>query len=402
MRLYRTEYKGKNGEKRQCATWTLEFRGPIKVERIALGVSDRQQAEVAKLAVASLRDCAKLHQEPPSEYVKWAREQEPRLRAKIEKAGLIPASQTNQSKPILEHLADYKSSLLARKNTTEYCEQVERQVSVIIEGCGFKFWPDVNGSEITRYVSGIKEIGGRTISDLTKAKYVLMFRQFTNWLLEDGRIDKPIKIKGIKYVKNPQRALEMDEWKKLIEATRNGPTRYNLTGAERVLIYTLTVEAGLRRDEVNALTPESLVRKMAEKRDGSRGRADYVFIPGKKIKNRKSACQRITSETAAKLRRIAKNKLPGVKLFRLTQRAAEVIQADAEAAGIEIQNENGKINFHSLRRTCATFLIDQGVNLKEVQCIMRHAKIEMTIEIYTQRLKGREGEAIDLFKMLSA
>ena len=141
---------------------------------------------------------------------------------------------------------------------------------------------------------------------------------------------------------------------------------------------------------------------MAEKRDGSKGLADYVFVSGKHTKNSKDACQRITSETATKLRDIAKNKLPGVKLFRITSRASEMIQADAKTAGIEIENKDGKCKFHSLRHTCATFLIDQGVNPVEVQKIMRHAKIETTLEIYTHRLKGREGEAVDLFKLLSA
>jgi integrase len=45
-------------------------------------------------------------------------------------------------------------------------------------------------------------------------------------------------------------------------------------------------------------------------------------------------------------------------------------------------------NFHSLRHTHATTLIENGANIKDVQTRLGHTKIETTLDTYTRNRKN--------------
>ena len=379
MRLFRPTYKSK-GKTKQVATWWVEFRDPNSIIRKwGLATSSRDVADIVARQIDCLNEWAKKHIDPPDELVKWVREQNAKLRNKIEEAGLLPASQIGQSKLITEHLEDYKNALLEKNNTEQYAYQAYGRLARIIKGCGFKFWGDVEGSKISKYVSTLKGL-----SNHTKSQYLLIFRQFANWLHEQGRIIKVPVIQTIKFVVPPQRAFELDEWPRLLEATRRGPVRFNLTGHERYVIYVLSMEAGLRLNEVNSLTPVCFDFN-----------ACTLFLSGEDVKNDQQATQNITPETAALIKDLAKDKMPNVKLFKITDRAAEMIRADCEAAGIEVENHRGKIKFHSLRHSTASFLAHKGVPMHVTQKIMRHSRAETTSKVYTHILRGTEAEAVN-------
>ena len=72
-----------------------------------------------------------------------------------------------------------------------------------------------------------------------------------------------------------------------------------------------------------------------------------------------------------------------------------MIQADCEVAGIETENHKGKINFHSLRHTCGSYLASKGVTPREVMEIMRHKDINLTMGRYTHLLSGQKQKAVN-------
>ena len=57
-----------------------------------------------------------------------------------------------------------------------------------------------------------------------------------------------------------------------------------------------------------------------------------------------------------------------------------------------------KFDYHSLRHTHATKLIEGGANLKAVQTRMGHKDISTTLQIYSHTTKGMEQEAVDIFE----
>lgn len=51
--------------------------------------------------------------------------------------------------------------------------------------------------------------------------------------------------------------------------------------------------------------------------------------------------------------------------------------------GIKYRTEIGDLDFHSLRHTFGTWLVTKGIDLKQVQMLMRHSDINMTANRYT-------------------
>lgn len=59
------------------------------------------------------------------------------------------------------------------------------------------------------------------------------------------------------------------------------------------------------------------------------------------------------------------------------QRLSELFSAWCQDAGVKHRRHDGR-GAHALRRTCATDLLDQGANVRQVQAVMRHASLSTT------------------------
>ncbi|HEX9060548.1 MAG TPA: tyrosine-type recombinase/integrase [Clostridia bacterium] len=55
-------------------------------------------------------------------------------------------------------------------------------------------------------------------------------------------------------------------------------------------------------------------------------------------------------------------------------------------------------NFHSLRHTHATTLIENGANIKDVQDRLVHSKIETTLGTYTHSTEKSAKKSVDIFE----
>jgi integrase len=82
-------------------------------------------------------------------------------------------------------------------------------------------------------------------------------------MVQDRRAsESPIEhLKGLKVLKkdrrHDRRALEPDEVRRLLEVTRAAPERFGMTGHQRVMLYRLAIETGLRANELRSLKVSS-------------------------------------------------------------------------------------------------------------------------------------------------
>ncbi|NQT03358.1 MAG: site-specific integrase [Planctomycetes bacterium] len=393
MRLYQPKYREKSkdgkrkGRKKQCKTFWLEFRGPDEiVHRWGLGTDNQDVAEIVKAQISSLNEWAKKGLNPPDDLIAWVRQQSPKLRGRIYKAGLLQTEQTNSTKPIQEHLKDY-IEYMSLNSKSDYPQQVKSNIKRIIDACDFKFWADVDGHKVNQFVGSL--IKAEKIGRNTGNHYVTSFKSFANWLKEQGKIRETPVIQSVDYEQAEQRAFEYKEWSRLLEATRKAPTRYGLTGFQRYILYKLAFDSGLRRNELRSLTRTSFDFK-----------SSTVFVPGKDTKNGKEALQKITPETAALIKELVRDKMPSIKTFNIPNCSQFMIRKDCEQAGIETENYKGKIQFHSIRHTLATMLADKGVQPRTLQKILRHASITTSYRYYTHIMLGSEAAAIDKLRGL--
>ena len=58
-------------------------------------------------------------------------------------------------------------------------------------------------------------------------------------------------------------------------------------------------------------------------------------------------------------------------------------------------------DYHSLRHTHATLLIENGANIKDVQARLGHSKIETTLQTYVHDTDKMEEQSVDLFEQIT-
>jgi hypothetical protein len=70
-------------------------------------------------------------------------------------------------------------------------------------------------------------------------------------------------------------------------------------------------------------------------------------------------------------------------------------EKDLKRAGIEYENDHGRVDFHSLRHTLATNLAIQNVAPRVAMEILRHSDIRLTMNHYTDASRLPLAEAIN-------
>jgi len=186
-----------------------------------------------------------------------------------------------------------------------------------------------------------------------------------------------------------RRALEPDEIRRLLEATKESPERFGMSGYERALLYRFAAETGLRANEIRTLIVTSFdLDKL------------LVTVKAGYSKRRREDVLPLRPDTALLLRAFLKDKLPTVKAFggsykQLTDRTANMLKADLADAGIAyVDDAERYADFHCLRHTTGSLLAASGVHPKVVQSILRHSDINLTMSRYTHIFAGQESEAV--------
>ena len=308
--------------------------------------------------------------------------------AELARAGVVDRYKEHRKRPLVEHLADFEQSLLAKGATVRHAEQTTSRVRRLMNACGFKTWTDISASKLQTVLAEWRH-GDKNLSAQTFNFYLKHAKQFCRWMVQDRRAsESPLQhLQGLNVRtdrRHDRRALEPDEVRRLLEATRAAGERFGMSGYERAVLYRLAVETGLRRNELRSLTVASFDLDKCT-----------VTVEAAYSKHRRQDMLPLRPDTAAELKGFLAGKLPNVRVFSVGDKTCKMIKADLEAAGIPYVDESGRYaDFHSLRHTTGSWLAANGVHPSVAQAIMRHSDINLTMSRYTHLFRGQESEAV--------
>lgn len=119
----------------------------------------------------------------------------PRIIRKLESIGLLSAARTAGKNRLEDHLSNFIASLKVKQCTQKYLELVENMIKRIFEKCNFKVISDLDAIRFTSFVNGLEKAAVKT-----KKHYIAVFKQFTKWLHDTGKLPK----NNFKLIKTPK------------------------------------------------------------------------------------------------------------------------------------------------------------------------------------------------------
>ena len=269
-----------------------------------------------------------------------------------------------------------RSTLVKRhslRRSDKYCTNTIKTIRKIAEVCKFNYYADIN---IPAIEIALGDMGMKTAS---YNGYVVAIKSFCKWAV-NGEWATRNKITGLDYVtgedKQERRAFTTDEMFRLLETTRNAPARFGLTSEQRVLMYLLATETGLRKNELLSLKQSSF--------DLDKG---IVRLPREKAKNRKKVELPVRQALVGILGRYFM-KYPSLdRLFPQNNkfRASDMLKLDLADANIPLETDEGIACFHSLRHTFSSNLDETSASWIQVKTLMRHTLGKDTTAGYTKK-----------------
>ncbi len=309
--------------------------------------------------------------------------------------------------PDFENKMKRKAKAGSEKNTTQTLGYIRR----FMEFAKVQTIGQIHADDVQRFKVSLFALN---LSARTVQANVNALKHFTNWLVDSGKLgaDPLLSIDA----PNPQddrrkerRMLLPTEWAWLIRGVLQLGTKRGMCAESRILLYRLTIQTGLRSNELRSLKRGSFTF----------GDRPFVRVASASTKNSQVAYQYIDSGLAGDLERYLASKHPNAAAFTLpsASRVVDMIRDDLQAGRqlwldevkanpqeysqrlesdfLEITNGVGQcFDFHSLRHTCGAWLAMRGVQPKVIQSVMRHSTITLTMDTYGHLIEGAEAIAV--------
>lgn len=398
MRVFKPKWPDGKGGYRECKKWYCELRDSQGVVKRFPGFADRAATDELgrKLKRMVALSASGLATDPT--LAESIRRFPPRLRARLEKIGILDVRHSAGTRPIKELVGEFRKSLEARERTRKQIVQVTSRVESILDEAGAKCWNDIKALRVERALKTRREQG---TSVQTSNHILSAARQFTRWVVSNGlaiedplRVLKPLNVRLDRRL--VRRALEPGEQRDLLGATTIGPEREGLSGPVRALLYRLALETGLRANEIYSLRTASL--------GGLETATPTVTVLAGASKHRREDTLPLNPSLARALAAHVNGRGALEPLFPLNKswRPCTMLQADLKLAGIEPRDEEDRVvDFHGLRVSCITGLDRGGVTPKVVQSLARHSTPLLTYGTYVKLGKDDERRALCVLPDLS-
>ena len=323
-----------------------------------------------------------------------------------EKAGIRTEFTDHRARTLSELLAEYQQHATDRNVSAKQAAQTRRRCEKVFDGCGFVTLAHLDGVAAERWLAERRKIpksrGG--ISAQTSNHYITALKAFGAWLVMTRKSpENPFQfvVKGNVDVdiRHVRRSLAADEFNRLLTAARGGDSYRGMCGRDRAVLYLVAGMTGLRASELASLTPGSFTLS---------AETPTVAVEAAYSKHRRRDEVPLHPDLVAELRKWIDDKPAGQVLWggkwAKQCSAAAMIRRDLSAARaawvgeaateleksereqsdfLRYRDQEGQVvDFHALRHTFVTNLVNAGVTPKDAKELARHSTISLTMDRY--------------------
>lgn len=406
MRVYLPKHRDENGLVHTGRTFVIELTLDDIRRRVSSGLRDRRQALALGRRIEELAACRIGGEPPDAALTRWLEGLPRRLRERLAVIGLLDRRRLAAGKPLVEHVEDWHRGLVAKGCTAQHANLVANRVRRVFEGCRFVYWSHIRSAAVQQFLADLRadrtDAKGevrRGISYQSSNWHLAACKAFARWMQREGRVsENPLAfLDGLNVAldrRHDRRAFNDDELARLIRAAEQGPALKGVSGPNRAVLYLTAVGTGFRANELRSLTPESF---------HCDGNPPTVTVEAGYSKRRRRDVQPIRRDLAERLRGFLAGKQPGDAVFIVPHDTAGMLRRDLVAAGIPYVDEAGRFaDFHALRHTYVSRLVQSGANIKVAQELARHSTPTLTLGRYAHIALLDQRKALDALPAIGA
>ena len=303
--------------------------------------------------------------------------------------------------PLSQHVEDFVQSMAAGGVSEMHRRHVRQHVTRAFKAMGATVVDDVTTAKVEAHLLALVQ-DGRAAKTRNHIRNELA--QFFAWGVERGRWGhNPVAtIKRLNAEADPKRrrrALTPEELRALVAAAKTRPlagyiggnhpnptpekrAELLLLGLQRATLYQTAAMTGLRRNELKQLRWADLDLD---------GDVPTVTVRAETAKSKRTDVLPLAVPAAEALREWrtalarARWEIPtqGEAVFDcIGRQCIDHFRADCAAAKVEEDTAEGRVDFHSLRHTTASMLVQAGVPVRTAQDILRHVDPRTTMRVY--------------------
>ncbi len=323
------------------------------------------------------------------------------------KAGLIDPQDDFYSRPLLEHLSEFKAYLLAKEETKQHVDQTHNRIKRLLSGCGFHRWSDIDPDRVITWLA--EQRAAKKFRIKTSNYYLAAVKHFVKWIGKRSGENPLAELRPLNTNtenRRQRRALSSDAIPRLIDAAHSGPAIQCVSGVDRAMLYILAIWTGYRCRELASINKRSL---------NFHGQPATINVPAAYSKRRKKEAIPLHPELVSQLQKWLTTKTdlgPDEPLFNLRRpgggmrRTAKMMRLDLEAARaiwideakddpeerkrredsdyLCYQDQEGMYaDFHANRHIFISNLSKAGIGPKMAQSLARHSNVDLTMNTYT-------------------
>ncbi|MCA9314594.1 MAG: site-specific integrase [Planctomycetes bacterium] len=375
MRVYKPEWKDRSGERTTGAVYWVQFAVAGRLVRKSLKTKDKRVAQMRALQMVE--------------------------REERKAVGLADPFEEHRERPLAEHVADFDVHLAARGVSKAHLDDRMLCLREYLDATKARTLVGLDFVEAQRWLG---ELAAGPLSARSVNKRLQALRQFGRWLVQARRhTHNPFEGLAMRNEatdrRRVRRAFTDDELDAFLDAARRRPleegsrkrtrsglseqveAKFRRVGECRAFLYAFAAGTGLRRGELAGLTWA----------DVDSGRAT-VTVRASVAKSKRMAelplrsdLAAALSEQAARVRAHGLGTGPRDRVFPGPLFPTHgTVARDLAYAGLDGEDDQGRVlDLHSLRVTFISRLSAAGVHPRTTQALARHAKIDLTMRVYT-------------------